>query len=325
MSNVKRAVLPEKLDSSVANNEAQRTNVGVRIPSPEPSLEADPAFCGRIAEELGFESIWYPDHPILPVSTTANYRHLGAKGSAHRWDRDSSVPTDGSIPDVYAHFPDPLISLATASAATTRLMLGTGIILVPERNPLLLAKEVATLDRLSGGRLLLGVGTGWIREETEIMGGDPDHRWGQTREAILAMKELWTNEPAEFHGRFYDFPLVRSNPKPLSDPYSPVLIGGETQRAFERIVEWGDGWLPWSLTPQGVAEGRRKLETLASDAGRDPAAITTTVYGILPRRELVRSFFDAGADRVVVRRETTVNGESEMAADLERIAEEVLR
>ena len=301
----------------MANSEAQRTKIGVRIPSPEPSLEADPAFCGRIAEELGFESIWYPDHPILPVSTTANNRYTK--------DFHEGVPTDGSIPDIYAHLPDPLISLASAAAATTRLMLGTGIILVPERNPLLLAKEVATLDRLSGGRLLLGVGAGWIREETEIMGGDPDHRWGQTREAILAMQALWTNEPAQFHGRFYDFPPVRSNPKPLSDPYPPVLIGGETQRAFERIVEWGDGWLPWSLTPQEVAEGRRKLESLASDAGRGPAAITTTVYGILPRRELVRSFFDAGADRVVVRRETTVNGESEMAADLERIAEEVLR
>ena len=150
------------------------------------SDSVDPAELAKRAEELGFESFWLPEHPIIPVHTTSRY---------------GGTP-DGSIPPSMADIGDPLIALARASAATSAIKLGTSISLVPEHNPLMQAKQIATLDKLSGGRFLFGIGAGWLQEETEIMGGDFRHRWGQTREAILAMKELWTKEEAEFHGRF---------------------------------------------------------------------------------------------------------------------------
>ena len=161
-------------------------SVGTSIPLPAYTL--DPAFMARTAESLGFESIWYAEHPILPVQSASQF------------------PSGGEIPWTYAHFADPYIALARASGATSTIKLGTGITLVPERNPLMLAKEIATLDRISGGRFLFGIGAGWNREETEIFGGDFDHRWTQTREAVDVMKELWTKDEAEFHGTYYDFP-----------------------------------------------------------------------------------------------------------------------
>ena len=173
--------------------------VGISVPSP--AYTVDVAFIARKAEELGFESLWYAEHPILPVHN------------------DSPFPaTGGAIPEEYRHFTDPFIALARASAVTSKIKLGTGITLVPERNPLVMAKEIAALDRYSGGRFLFGIGTGWNREETTIMGGDFDHRWTQTRESIEAMKELWTKDEAEYHGRFYDFPPVYCYPKPVQKP-----------------------------------------------------------------------------------------------------------
>jgi alkanesulfonate monooxygenase SsuD/methylene tetrahydromethanopterin reductase-like flavin-dependent oxidoreductase (luciferase family) len=149
-------------------------NVGTSVPLP--AYNVDVAFMARQAEELGFESLWCAEHPIIPVHTTSRF-----PGSA-----------DGIIPESYSHFVDPFVALGRASGATTTIKLATGIVLVPERNPLLLAKEIATLDLFSGGRFLFGIGAGWLREETEIMGGNFDHRWSQTREAILAMKGLRT-------------------------------------------------------------------------------------------------------------------------------------
>ena len=165
-------------------------NIG--ISTPLPAYKVNAAFVASTAEKLGFESIWYAEHPILPVHTTSRF-----PGS-----------DDGEIPWTYAHFADPYIALAQASGATTTIKLGTGITLIPERNPLILAKTVSTLDLFSGGRFILGVGTGWLREETEMMGGDFDHRWSQTKESLLALKELWMKDEAEFHGKYYDFPPV---------------------------------------------------------------------------------------------------------------------
>jgi len=261
----------------------------------------------RVAEGLGFESLWCAEHPIMPVHTTSRF-----PGSA-----------DGIVPESYSHFVDPFIALARASGATTRLMLGTGITLVPERNPLLLAKEISTLDLFSGGRFLFGIGTGWHREETTIMGGDFDHRWTQAREAILAMKELWTKPEAEFHGTYYDFPPVRSYPKPAQKPHPPVILGGHARSVLERVVEWGDGWLPNRATPEEVEAARKKLDTLARQAGRDPVRITISVFGQSADRDLVRRFHDAGATRVIIRPDTTTS-EPQMRAELTRIAETVL-
>jgi len=202
-------------------------------------------------------------------------------------------------------------------------MLATGITLVPERNPLLLAKEVATLDLYSGGRFLFGVGTGWLKEETELMGGDFPRRWSQTREALDVMKKLWTQEEAEHHGEFFDFSAVRSYPKPAQKPYPPIMIGGMAKNVLQRVVEHGDGWMPNRTTPAILEDSRRQLEVMCEAAGRDPKAITISVYGQVPDRDAFRSLFDAGADRVVVRLDW-VETEAEMATQLERLAENLL-
>jgi probable F420-dependent oxidoreductase len=281
-------------------------NVGVSIPLP--AYLVDPGFMARKAEELGFESFFCAEHPFMPVKTTSRFA-----GSA-----------DGVIPETYAHFVDPFVALARASGTTTRIKLATGIVLVPERHPLLLAKEVSTLDLFSGGRFLFGIGAGWLKEETEIMGGDFEHRWTQTRESILAMKELWTKPEAEFHGRYYDFPPVKSNPKPAQKPHPPVLLGGGARNVLQRVVAWGDGWLPNRVTPDQVRESRATLDRLAKDAGRDPSKLTISVFGQPPDRDLIRRYLDAGAHRVIVRPES-VKTEAEMGTQLTRIAETVLK
>ncbi len=280
-------------------------NIGTSVPLPAYTI--DPAFMAKKAEDLGFESIWYAEHAAVPVHS------------------DSPFPaTGGEIPWTYSHFTDPYIALARASGATSKIMLGTGITLVPERNPLLLAKEIASLDRFSGGRFLFGIGTGWLKEETAMMGGDFEHRWTQTREAIEAMKELWTKDEAEYHGRYFDFPLVKSYPKPLQKPYPPIILGGMAKNVLRRVVAHADGWLPNRVTPADVEESRKKLDAMAAEAGRDPKSITISVYGQLPERDIVHSLLNAGADRVVVRPEH-VETEKEMGEQLERMAEAVLR
>ena len=153
---------------------------------------------------------------------------------------------------------------------------------------MLLAKEISTLDLFSGGRFLFGIGAGWLREETEIMGGDFDHRWTQARESILAMKELWTKTEAEFHGRYYNFPPVKSYPKPAQKPHPPVILGGHAKTVLERVVAWGNGWLPNRITPEGLRESRATLDRLAKDAGRDPSTISISVDGQPADRDLVR-------------------------------------
>jgi probable F420-dependent oxidoreductase len=262
----------------------------------------------RTAEQLGFESFWCAEHPFIPVHSASRF-----PGSA-----------DGVIPETYSHFVDPFVALARASGTTSRIALGTGIVLVPERHPLLLAKEVSTLDLFSGGRFLFGIGAGWLREETEIMGGDFDHRWSQTRESILAMKALWTKAEAEFQGKYYRFPPVRSYPKPAQVPHPPVLLGGDAPNVLQRVAAWGDGWLPNRVTPEQLRERRATLDRLAENAGRDPAALTISVHGQPADRDLIRRLHDAGAYRVIVRPAAS-RTEAEMTAELTRIASAVLR
>jgi probable F420-dependent oxidoreductase len=281
-------------------------NVGISVPLP--AYLVDVGFMARKAEELGFESFFCAEHPFIPVRAASRF-----PGSA-----------DGVIPESYSHFVDPFVALARASGTTSRIKLATGIVLVPERHPLLLAKEVSTLDLFSGGRFLFGIGAGWLREETEIMGGDFDHRWTQTRESVLAMKELWTKPEAEFHGKYYDFPLVRSYPKPAQKPHPPVLLGGAAKNVLQRVAAWGDGWLPNRITPDQLRESRATLDRLGKEAGRDPAALTISVFGQPADRDLVRRFLDAGATRVVIRPET-MKTDAAMGGELERIAAAVLR
>jgi probable F420-dependent oxidoreductase len=280
-------------------------NIGTSVPLPAYTI--DPAFMAKKAEELGFESIWYAEHPAVPVHSASPFPATG-----------------GEIPWTYSHFTDPYIALARASGVTRTIKLGTGITLVPERNPLLLAKEIASLDRFSGGRFLFGIGTGWLREETELMGGDFVHRWTQTREAIEVMKALWTHDEAEYHGQYFNFPLVRSYPKPAQQPHPPIILGGHAKNVLRRVVAHADGWLPNRITPAEVETSRGELDAMAKEAGRDPRSITISVYGQPPDRTVVQSFLNAGADRVVVRPEY-VETEAAMGEQLERMAEAVLR
>jgi probable F420-dependent oxidoreductase len=257
------------------------------------------------AEDLGFESIWMAEHPIIPVHTTSKY---------------GGTP-DGSIPESMNDMADPFICLAIASATTSKMMLGTSICLVPEHNPLVQAKQIAALDFHSGGRFIFGIGTGWLREETEIMGGDFDHRWTQAREAVEAMKEMWTKDEAEYHGHYYDFPPVRVFPKPIQKPHPPVFLGGAAKNVFKRVVTYGDGWMPVRATPEGIKAGRATLDELADAAGRDPKSIQILVYGASSRDE-IKQMEDAGADMATVRLPSTESGEA--LSGLEKLAEEML-
>ena len=269
------------------------------------SDSADIADIARRAEELGFDALWLPEHPVLPVHTTSRY---------------GGTP-DGSIPPSMADLGDPFIGLAMASARTTTLRLGTAICLVPEHHPLVQAKQIAALDHHSGGRFLFGIGAGWLREETEIMGGDFDHRWTQTREAIEVMRALWTQDEAEYHGRYYDFPPVKVFPKPAQQPHPPILLGGAARNVFKRVVAYGDGWMPVRATPEEVRAGRAALDELAEAAGRDPQSLEICISGAAGRDEILR-MQEAGATMATVR--LPVNTPGEAAPALERLAAEVL-
>lgn len=272
------------------------------------SYSMDIATVAKRAEELGFESLWVPEHPVLPVDH-----------KSQRPDRP------GPIPKWYADQADPFVSLARASSVTTTIKLGTGVCIVPERSPLVLAKEVATLDMFSNGRFLFGIGAGWLKEESEVMGVDFSSRWARTQEAVLAMKELWTKSESEFHGKYYDFPPVYSFPMPVQQPHPPVLIGSRASNVFRRVVEYGDGWFPIGVNPEDVRQGRATLNELAEEVGRDPQSISITVFALPADSDEIRRFEEAGADRIVVPEFPWPGrqNDGESLAELDRIAEKV--
>ncbi len=270
---------------------------------------ADPAIIAKKAEDLGFASFWVPEHPVLPVHTTVGY----------------PAAPDQPIPRTVGIISDPFVALARASATTTSIQLGTGICLVPERNPLLLAKEIATLDHYSGGRFLFGIGAGWQKEECEIMGGDFQHRWTQTRDSVLAMKELWTTDESEYHGKYYDFPAVKCFPKPVQNPHPPVILGGSAKNVFKRTVEWGDGWMPVTTSPDEIRRGRETLNDLANQSGRDPNSISITAFGQpgqLRRGDHIQALGEAGAAHAVIW--LTKSQEADVISELEELAQETL-
>jgi probable F420-dependent oxidoreductase len=249
---------------------------------------ADPALVAKHAEDLGFESYWLGDHTTVPVEYSVPYPgyHEGS-----------------SEPDYLWQLPDPLVSLARASATTKRIGLGTGVCLVAERNPILTAKQVASLDDLSGGRVLFGIGGGWNPEECKVLGGDFDHRWSQIKEAITVMKALWTEHAPEHHGKYFDFPPIRVYPKPARNPHPPILHGAITNpRSTKRVVEWGDGWMPVVTSVEEYAAGVEDIRARAKAVGRDPAELDFTVFGLAGqwrKPEEVAAFERAGASRVI--------------------------
>ena len=291
-------------------------DVGTSIPLPAYTL--DPAYIAKKAEELGFESIWYAEHPAVPVHSASPFPATG-----------------GPIPENYSHFSDPYISLARASAVTRTIKLCTGITLVPERNPLLLAKGIAVLDRVSGGRFVFGIGTGWLREETELMGGDFDHRWSQTRESIEVMKELWTQQDPSFQGRFHRFSGMKFSPKPAQNPHVPLIIGGSSRAAIRRAARLGNGWHPSALPLEEFSQKIKYLGEQTKTSGRTSDEIPISVSAAMRGRERhalgtdaeeilqkARSYEELGVQRIVISSNT--RDSDQMLPDMEMLAREVL-
>lgn len=238
-----------------------------------------PADAAKAAEERGFESIWFPEHTHIPVS------------------RETPWPGGAPLPQEYYDTYDPFIALSMAAAATETIKIATGICLVVERDPIVLAKVVASLDQLSGGRFMLGVGGGWNVEEMRNHGTAFDKRWKVQRERIEAMKAIWTDEKAEYHGEFVDFDPIFSNPKPLQKPHPPIHVGGVAPWNLKRAIRYGNGWMP--IHGLLKLEHIQDLRRLAEDAGRDPASIEVTVYGAPRKPALLAAYRDAGVHRVV--------------------------
>lgn len=214
-------------------------------------------------ESRGFDSIWVPEHVHIPVR------------------RETPFPgtPDGSLPEQYFRCQDPFVLLAGVAATTSTLKIGTGVCLVSQHEPIALAKRVATLDQLSGGRFLFGIGAGWLREEMEALGTPYEKRWQITAERVAAMKALWTEEEAEYHGDHVEMPPTFSYPKPVQSPHPPVYIGAGSRWARQRVAEWADGWLPNRARPDRIERGMADIRERAVALGRDPDSIPTTIFG----------------------------------------------
>ncbi len=247
----------------------------------------------RLIEELGFESLFMGEHTVIPVQIKTSH------------------PFGGGLPDGYERMPSPWICLALAAAVTKRIRLGTDIALIPEREPIGLAKDIATLDFYSGGRLLIGVGAGWLREESEVMRVNFRRRWDITRDYIQAMKELWTKDQAAYNGEFISFPPVLCYPKPMQKPHPPIHIGAggmghKTERALRNTVAFADGWMPVAISAEEVKGHLATLKQMCSEAGRDFSKLEISVVieskPALERpsvSDLIRRYEDAGVHRIV--------------------------
>jgi len=241
---------------------------------------AQPVELARAVEERGFESLFFPEHTHIPVS------------------RETPYPAGGDLPDEYRELYDPFAALAAAAAVTERLRIGTGIALVIERDVIATAKEVATLDRISNGRFLFGVGAGWNREEMRNHGTDPRTRAALMREQLEAMKAIWTEDEASYHGEHVDFDPIWSWPKPVQKPHPPILMGGSSDAALERAAQLADVWMPNAETRLSqIAERGAELQRLAAEAGRPPLPIT--FYGVKPDPESLARYAEAGVSRCV--------------------------
>jgi len=241
---------------------------------------APPHLLAAACEERGFESFWVPEHTHIPAS------------------RETAFPGGGELPREYSHLLDPFACLSAAAAVTRTIKLGTAICLVVEHDPITLAKQVASLDWLSGGRVLLGVGGGWNREEMRHHGTDPARRWSVLRERIEAMKAIWTQDEASYAGKHVSFDRVWAWPKPVQRPHPPILMGSATPAGIRRTVRYCDGWLPIG-SPRLPAQ-LEELRAVASAAGRDPSSIPVTVFWARARRDELARYRDLGVKRAIL-------------------------
>jgi probable F420-dependent oxidoreductase len=248
---------------------------GVAIFATDYSIE--PPELARLAEERDFESVWFTEHTHIPVS------------------RETPYPAGGELPPHYSHSHDLFVALSFAAAATERIKVGSGVCLVTEHDPIVLAKATASLDRLSGGRLLFGIGAGWNREEMSNHGTDPDRRFKLMRERVEAIKEIWTEDEAEYHGEFVDFDPIWCWPKPVQEPHPPILVGGNGPRVLDRVLRYGDEWFPNRL-PDGVEGLKARIDELRERAGRH---VPVSYFGVKPEPRAVERLAWAGVDRSI--------------------------
>lgn len=236
-----------------------------------------PDALGRALEERGFSSLFIAEHSHIPVR------------------RESAYPSGGELPRRYFRTLDPFVALTAAAAVTSRLVLGTGIALLPQRDVIHTAKEVASLDLVSGGRVAFGVGVGWNREEMRNHGTDPTTRGALMDEQLAALKQIWTFEQAEFHGKHVDFDPIYLWPKPVQQPHPPIYLGGESPAALRRLAAYGDAWLPRAHTEP--SEIRRVREWLV-EQGRE--GVPFTVFAADTDERLLAGFAEAGIDEVTL-------------------------
>jgi probable F420-dependent oxidoreductase len=242
-----------------------------------------PAELGRALEERAFESLWAPEHSHIPLS------------------RQSPFPQGGDLPKKYYDVMDPFVTLAAAAAATGTLKVGTGVCLVVQRDPIQTAKLVASLDQVSGGRFLFGIGAGWNAEEMADHGTDFKSRFEVMRERVEAMRAIWTRVKPEYSGQFVQFPPMMTWPKPLQKPHPPVLVGGAYPYGARRAIAYGDGWLPHARRPAygDVLGLLPDFHKLAAAAGRAPSAIPISVFGVAEDLDLIKRYRDAGVARLI--------------------------
>lgn len=277
---------------------------------PEPLLQV-----AQKAETLGYESVWIPEHLAVPVTMKTPYPYSA----------DGRFPGG---PTVALH--DPFVALAFVASATKRIKLGTGVFVLPLRNTLAVAKAVASLDVLSNGRLLFGVGIGWLEEEFDAVGMSFKDRAPRTREAIRMMKLLWTEETPHFEGRFHHFAPLGFSPKPVQKPHPPIIFGGESEPALKRAAQLGDGWYGAGHGPEGVRSKVARLRELMAQAGRDFSRMEITVGtapGVTLDLDTVRRFEDVGVHRLIAFAPGFVprsRFESELFPAMERFADEVM-
>jgi probable F420-dependent oxidoreductase len=240
-----------------------------------------PAELGRELEQRGFESLWVPEHSHVPLS------------------RRTPFPAGGDMPRPYYDIMDPFVVLTAAAAATRTLKVGTGVCLVNQRDPIQTAKLVASIDQVSGGRFLFGVGNGWNQDEMENHGTVFATRHRLSRERVEAMQAIWTQEHAEYHGEFVSFGPMMAWPKPVQKPHPPVIVGGAFPYAAKRAIRYGDGWIPRADRIPALGSILRQFRTMAADAGRDPASLPITVFRVTEDPDYLRGCRDLGVERVV--------------------------
>jgi probable F420-dependent oxidoreductase len=250
----------------------------------------------RAAEEHGFGALFFAEHTHIPAS------------------RDTERPGGGELPQRYWHTLDPFVALTAAAATTERLRLGTGVCLVIERDPITTAKEAASVDLISGGRFEFGVGGGWNREEMANHGTDFSRRFGLMRERVEAIKTIWTEQEPEYHGKYVNFDPIWSWPKPVQKPHPPVVVGGTGEKVLDRVLRYGDIWMPNRIAEPGWLKGR--IAELRERAGRH---VPVTYYGADATDEFTEALSDAGVDRVLLQLPDA--GADEVLPLVERYAE----